>query len=147
MEPITQEEHDQLVEDLKKQAEDNLNGWKRTKADLINLQNDLARERAEFAKDACAGALDRLLPAIDTLLAAAAHFPELADTVKKFETYLKGEGVSEIETVGKYDPLIHEVISKEKKEGALSDQIIAVVQRGYKLHDRLLRPAKVVIAE
>jgi molecular chaperone GrpE len=147
MEPMNNDEKDKLIEELKKQVEDNLNGWKRAKADFINLQNDVAKERNEWIKFASVRCLERLLPAMDALLAAAAHLPELDDTVRKFEEYLKGEGVTEIETVGKYDPAIHDVVSKEKKEGASSDIIISVLQKGYKLHDKLLRPAKVVIAE
>ncbi len=147
MEEINNNQQEPIIEELKKQAEENLNGWKRCKADLINLQNDTARERIEWAKFAAAGSLQRLLPAIDTLAAAAAHLPELNDTVRKFEEYLKGEGITEVEAVGIYNPSLHEVISKEKKEGAEADVITTVVQKGYRLHDKLLRPAKVIIAE
>lgn len=147
MESTNSEKKEPAIEELKKQAEDNLNGWKRAKADFINLQNDVAKERNEWIKFASVRCLERLLPAMDALMAAAAHLPELDDTVRKFDEYLKGEGVTEIETVGKYDPAIHEVVSKEKKEGVLTDEIISVVQRGYKFNEKVLRPAKVVIAE
>jgi molecular chaperone GrpE len=138
---------DQAIEELKKQNEEYLNGWKRAKADLINFQNDAAKERISWAKFAAAGTLQGLLPALDTLYAAHEHFPELVETVKKFEEYLKGEDVSEIECQEKYDPLLHEVIGMEKKDGAESGTIIKVAQRGYKLHDQVLRPAKVIVAE
>jgi molecular chaperone GrpE len=138
---------DTTVEELKKQADEYLNGWKRAKADLTNFQNDAAKERINWAKFASAGTLQRLLPALDTLYAAAEHAPELGDTVKKFEEYLRGEDMAEIDCQGKYDPAVHEVISMEKNEGAESGSIVKVAQRGYKLHDQVLRPAKVIVAE
>jgi molecular chaperone GrpE len=135
------------IDELKKQNEEYLNGWKRAKADLVNLQNDTAKERVEWAKFASSRTLLRLLPALDTLYAAASHAPELADTVKKFEEYLKGESVEEINCEGLYNPSVHEVISMETKDGIESGTITAVAQRGYKLHDQVLRPAKVIVAE
>jgi len=146
MEQTENDPKDQTIEELKKQSEDNLNGWKRAKADLVNLQNDVARERIEWAKFAAARTLLRLLPALDTLYAALEHAPELADTVKKFQEYLNGENVLEIDCSGKYDPNVHEVIGMEKAEGAEHGMILKVAQRGYKLHDQVLRPAKVIIA-
>ncbi len=141
------QEKDSSLEELKKQNDEYLNGWKRAKADLVNLQNDTAKERIEWAKYAAARTLMRLLPAIDTLDAAVEHTPELADTAKKFIEYLKGENVIEIDCTGKFDPMLHEVISMEKNEGVEHGAITKVVQRGYKLHDQVLRPAKVIIAE
>jgi molecular chaperone GrpE len=138
---------DQIIEELTKQNEEYLNGWKRAKADLANFQNDTAKERINWAKFASSGTLQRLLPALDTLYAAAEHEPTLADTVKKFEEYLRGEDMTEIDCRGKYDPSIHEVIGMEKKEGAEAGLITVVAQRGYKLHDQVLRPAKVIVAE
>jgi molecular chaperone GrpE len=147
MERINNDQNDQIIEKLREQNEEYLNGWKRAKADLVNFQNDTAKERIGWAKFATAGSLSRLLPALDTLYAAADHAPELADTVKKFEEYLKGEDMTEIECDGKYDPLLHEVIGMEKVEGAEHGSIIKVAQRGYRLHDQVLRPAKVIVAE
>jgi molecular chaperone GrpE len=138
---------DQTIEELKKQNDEYLNGWKRAKADLINLQNETDKKRIEWAKFASAGTLQRLLTALDTLYAAAEHAPELADTVKKFEAYLKGEEMTEIECQGRYNPLVHEVIGMEKKDGAEPGSIVKVAQRGYKLYDQVLRPAKVIVAE
>ena len=147
MNPNDTDPKDQTIEKLREQNEEYLNGWKRAKADLVNFQNDTAKERIGWAKFATAGALQRLLPALDTLYAAYEHFPELAETVKKFEEYLKGEDLSDIGCGGEYDPLVHEVIGMEKKEGAASGMIIKIAQRGYKLHDQVLRPAKVIVAE
>jgi len=147
MEQIDIDPKDQTIEELKKQAEENLNGWKRAKADLVNLQNDMAREREQWARFAASRTLERLLPAIDTLEAAAKHAPELADVLKKFADYLRSEGVTEIKAEGKYDHAVHEVIGREKREGIEPDAVVVVAQKGYMLHDKVLRPAKVIIAE
>lgn len=147
MEQTEKDEQQGTIDELRKQNDEYLNGWKRAKADLVNLQNDTARERIDWARFASAGTLNRLLPSLDTLYAALEHYPELAETVKKFEEYLKGENVTEIDCVGNYDPAVHEVIGMEKKDQADAGAIVKVVQRGYKLHDKVLRPAKVIIAE
>ncbi len=134
-------------EELQKQCEEYLNGWKRAKADLMNLQREHERDRKEWAEYATAKTLQRLLPAIDALAAAAVHAPELGDTARKFADFLREEGVTEISAEGKYDPANHEVIAREKKEGVEADTVTTVAQKGYRLHDRVLRPAKVIIAE
>jgi len=139
--------NDGEIDKLQAKCDEYLNGWKRAKADLVNLQNDMAREREQWARFAASRTIERLLPAIDTLEAAANHAPELAEVVKKFVEYLKTEGVTEIPAEGKYDHAAHEVISREKREGVEPDTIIAVVQKGYMFHDKVLRPAKVIIAE
>lgn len=135
------------VEELRAKCEEYLNGWKRAKADLVNLQNEMARERERWAKFAASGLLERMLPVLDTLEAAAAHAPELSDVVRKFADALKVEGVAEIGAEGKYDHALHDVIGREKREGVEEDTIIVVAQKGYMLHDKVLRPAKVIIAQ
>jgi len=140
-------EDEKTIEDLQKQCDEYLNGWKRAKADLMNLQAESARERTEWIQFASARSLDRLLPVVDTLHAAYEHEPKLADVVRKLDDYLRGEGITEIPAEGKYDHAFHEVIGREKKEGVESGMIVVVVQRGYKLHEKVLRPAKVIVAE
>jgi molecular chaperone GrpE len=135
------------IEELRAKCDEYLNGWKRAKADMTNLQNDMARERERWAKFAASGLLERMLPVLDTLEAAAAHAPELSDVVRKFADALKVEGVAEIKAEGKYDHALHDVIGREKREGIEEDMIVVVAQKGYMLHDKVLRPAKVIIAE
>jgi molecular chaperone GrpE len=133
--------------DWQQLADEYLAGWKRAKADFINLQNGLAKERNEWIEFATARALERLLPAVDTLRAAAGHLPELIDVLRKFDEYLASEGVAEIPAEGKFDHSFHEAVGKEKREGIEPDTVVEVVQKGYKLNERLLRPAKVIVAE
>lgn len=147
MENIDNPQSDQTIEELQKLADDNLNGWKRCKADLVNYQNEVAKERGELARYGSARILERFLPFADTLSAAASHDESFNDIVRKFDECLKNEGLIEIPAEGKYDPSVHEVIGKEKREGAEADTIVIVAQKGYKLHDKVLRPARVIIAE
>lgn len=147
MENTDDKKPDGLLEEAKRQAEEYLNGWKRAKADLANMQKDLAREKAECAEYSAARTLERLLPSIDALNAASEHHPELADLQRKFADYLKNEGVTEIPAEGKYDHAVHEVIGREKGEGVEPDIIIQVAQKGYMFHERVLRTSKVIIAE
>ncbi len=138
--------NDQL-EALKKQCDEYLNGWKRAKADLVNYQREAEKEKMEFARYAASRAIAQILPVVDSLYAASEHAPEIAEVVKKMDGYLLEQGVTPIPCEGKYDPLLHEVIGREKREGFETDSITSVVQRGYKLFDKVLRPAKVMIAE
>ena len=133
--------------DLQKLADEYLAGWKRAKADLVNLQNEIAREKSEWVQFSTARCLDRLLPVADTLRVAAGHDPSLVDVVRKLDDFLAGEGVAPIEAEGKYDPALHEVVGREKQEETESGTILTVAQVGYKLHDKILRPAKVIVAE
>jgi len=140
------DEHN-TTENLQKQCDEYLAGWKRAKADLVNLQNETAHERGEWVQFATARCLDRLLPVADTLHAAASHEPSLADVARKLDDFLAGEGITQIETDGKYDPGLHEVIGREKREGTEPGTILNIAQIGYKLHEKILRPAKVIVAE
>jgi molecular chaperone GrpE len=147
MENTDEKNIEQLLEESRKQGEEYLDGWKRAKADLANLQKDMAREKAEWMLFASSRCLERLLPAIDALEAAAGQDPKFAQLAAKFADYLKGEGVTEIPAQGRYDHSLHEVIGREKREGSEPDAIVIVAQKGYLLHDRVLRTAKVIVAE
>jgi len=134
------------LEEAKKQAEEYLAGWKRSKADFINLQRETQNEIAEAVKYASGKCLRAFLPIVDTVSAGAEHSAELAALSRKIDEFLSGEGAAEIPCEGKFDPMRHEVVSKEDREGVESGTILSVVQKGYELHGRLLRAAKVIIA-
>jgi molecular chaperone GrpE len=60
---------------------------------------------------------------------------------------LRREGLQEIETDGPFDPHVHEALLQQPAEGAESGAVIEVLQKGYRLGDRVLRPARVIVAE
>ena len=97
----------------------------------------------------------KLLPVLDDLERSLAHRPEgntWADGVelvaRKFQTILENEGVKRIEAEGQpFDPNFHEAISSEPNDEVESGHVIAVVQNGYVLGERVIRPAMVRVAQ
>jgi molecular chaperone GrpE len=126
----------------------------RVAADFDNFRKRAARERAELTSLANERLVKELLPVLDDLeraLVAAADHEEatLEDGVRlvhrALEQLLQREGLTEIGTEGQFDPHVHEALlsqPSEQDEGAVID----VLQKGYKLGERVLRPARVVIA-
>lgn len=152
---------DELKRDLelaKKLAEDYLNGWKRAKADYLNLRKEVDKEKGELIAMANAGLLLELLPIYDHFKLALSHAPESAkdqEWVKglehirrQFQDLLKRLNVEEVKTVGEpFNPEEHEAVGSEKRDGAAPDTILEEVKPGYRLAGRLLQPAKVKVAE
>ena len=144
-----------------------LAGWKRAAADYANLQKELSKQREEAAKYAAAGMIKEFLPVWDGLrdalaqppVAGAAGSPEAAAVAKwgegislirqRLEKTLAAAGVQAIDEADiPFDPAIHEAVMVEKPaDPAQAGQVLKVLQAGYRLHDRILRAAKVVVAE
>jgi molecular chaperone GrpE len=136
-------ERDQLVDDLKRVA-----------ADFENYRKRAARERADVYARANERLVKELIPVLDDLgraLEAVAEHEEakLEEGVRlvhrALSDLLAKEGLAEIETDGKFDPHVHEALlsqPSDQEEGS----VIEVVQKGYKLGDKVLRPARVVVA-
>ena len=134
---------DEYLDDLRRVAADFDNFRKRTARDQENL---IARAHERIVKE--------LLPVLDDLeraLDAAAHHEEakLEEGVRLVERELRQaldrEGLVEIETDGAFDPHVHEALLSQPAE-VEEGTILEVVQKGYRLGDRVLRPARVVIA-
>ncbi len=134
-----------------------LEGWQRAMADFSNFKKRIEREQSQAQQWATANVIKRYLELFDDLERAlknrpqvdeAAHWAEGVELIyRKFLTYLENEGVQIIETEGQFfDPNLHEAISHEDHPGLESGQIIAVVQQGYRLGERVLRPARVRVA-
>ncbi|MDP3770888.1 MAG: nucleotide exchange factor GrpE [bacterium] len=128
--------------------------WKRALADYQNREKELAREREDFAKFCTVGLLRDALPLGDALRAAGEGHAEL---LKLFADFLKRHGVESIGVVGdRVDYLLHEVVGTRLPSGASAQEgaenivpgtILEVAQVGYTMHGRLLRPARVIVAE
>ena len=128
--------------------------WKRTAADFDNFRKRVAREREELVTLANERLVKELLPILDDLeraLVAAAEHEEarLEDGVRlvhrALESLLERNGVNEIDTTGAFDPHVHEALLAQPSE-ADEGSVIDVVQKGYTLGDRVVRPARVVVA-
>lgn len=139
--PETQEADDRLL---------------RLAADFENYKKRVAREREEYVALANARLLTELLPVIDDLeraLAAAEQHEEaqLEEGVRlvhrSLAALLERHGVTAIETEGKFDPHVHEALLARPSDDAESGSVLEVMQKGYKLGDRVVRPARVIVAE
>ncbi len=137
----------------KAKAEANLANWQRAQADFINYKRRSEQEREEVSKFANAMLMINLLPILDDLERAFTSIPpriaklSWVDGVRlierKLQASLEALGLSPIKAVGEpFDPKLHEAAMHGKgKEGIVIEEL----QKGYKLHDRVIRPAMVVI--
>lgn len=140
---------------LQAQVEEYKDGWLRSVAELQNFRRRMEREQAEMYQTVLINIIKRYLPLLDDLERALAHRPAdlaWADGIeliyRKWRTILESEGVQRIEAEGKpFDPNFHEAIAQEPVEGMESGTVIAVVQQGYVLGERLIRPALVRVAQ
>jgi molecular chaperone GrpE len=128
----------------------------RVQADFENYRKRAAREQERLVAHAHERLVRELLPVLDDLeraLEAAEQHEEakLVEGVKLVEQSLRRvlarEGVAEIETDGAFDPHVHEALLTKPGDGADSGSVLEVVQRGYRVGDRVVRPAKVIVAE
>jgi molecular chaperone GrpE len=126
----------------------------RLAAEFDNFRKRSAREQAAFAERANERLVKELIPILDdlgrALEAAAEHEAvKLEDGVRlvhrSLDDLLTKQGLAEIETDGKFDPHVHEALLSQPSD-AEEGSVIEVVQKGYKLGDKVLRPARVVVA-
>ncbi len=143
---------------LKAQAAENLDGWQRARAEFTNYKRRVEAERTELAASAGAEALKRVLPAVDDFERAMQTLPDdlkehpwvngVLMVQRKLNAALEQSGITPLATTpgDTFDPNIHEAVTHEDSEQFTSEQIIGEVQRGYKLGERVLRPAMVRVA-
>lgn len=131
---------------------------KRTKAEFINYKRRVEQEMEELAKYANKELVLKLLPIMDDLSRAQESMPEeVARTdwaggvkliEKKLTGLLKEEGVSKIESLGQdFDPQQHEALSYEESEEYEDGKVKAVFDNGYRLNERVIRPARVAVSK
>lgn len=127
---------------------DELNGkYLRALADYQNLQKQTESWRQEFVQYASSNLVGKLLEILDDLEAAQEHLQDggLKLIIGKLQNVLRDEGLEELIVEGKpFDPTTAEVISTEPGD---QDQVVArVLQKGYRLKDKVVRPAKVIVS-
>jgi molecular chaperone GrpE len=139
---------------LEAERDEHLNDLKRVAAEFENYRKRVLRDQESLVARAHERLVKELLPVLDDLeraLAAAEEHEEakLEEGVRlvhrELDDALAREGLAEIETDGQFDPHVHEALLSQpssEEEGT----VIEVVQKGYKLGDRVLRPARVVVA-
>lgn len=142
-----------MAEETKKEegnkAEEYLNGWKRERADFLNYKKDEMERIGQLVKYANEELILNLLPVLDNLCLAAQHIsdPGVEQIKKQLEDFLKKEGIELVETIGKeFDPNLMEAVGDVPADAEGSGVAKEEVQRGYTMHGKLIRPAKVKVS-
>jgi molecular chaperone GrpE len=155
-ERVELEEVEDVAEEQPEAAPPEDERYLRLAADFDNYRKRVAREHAQLSARASERLLDELLPVLDDLeraLEAAAKHEEakLEEGVRLVHRALvalvQRHGLSEIEADGAFDPHVHEALLTQPGEGAEQGAVLQVLQKGYRLGDKVLRPARVIVAE
>ncbi len=146
------------LEQARAQASEYLDGWKRTQAELVNYRKRVERDAAEAHLFAAGQAAARWFPILDDFERAlkdrsgGTSLEQWAGGVeliyRKGIAALEAEGITPIEAAkgDAFDPNVHEAVTREVCADRQDGEILEVVHRGYRLGDRVLRPAKVRVA-
>ncbi|SRR6266542_970096 len=150
----TKPELEEKLAALEAERDERLNDLKRVAADFENYRKRVARDQESLVARAHERLVKELLPVLDDLeraLAAAEQHEEakLEEGVRlvqrSLQDALRREGLAEIETNGRFDPHVHEALLSQPSD-AEEGSVLEVVQKGYKLGDHVIRPARVVVA-
>jgi molecular chaperone GrpE len=155
-EAINKKAHEEII----KTAEKYLNNWKRAQADFENYKKDQEKRMEEFRRFACEDLAMQILPVLDNFESSLSHVPEdqkksawvegIMHIKKQIEDILRSYGVSEIEAKAgdKFDPSLHEAVSDPNdanKHSNDSNRVKEIVQKGYKMGERVIRAARVIV--
>lgn len=128
----------------------------RVHADFDNFRKRTRQEKEDLQKFAAKRVLEDLLPVLDNFERAAAALTDAADDVRQgiemvqrqLAGVLEQHGVKAMNPVGQpFDPRLHEAVMQEPADGEEAGTVLAVLQQGYMLHDKVLRPAMVKVAQ
>ncbi|MCL4534414.1 MAG: nucleotide exchange factor GrpE [Bacteroidetes bacterium] len=144
------------AEEEKNKAEQYLRDLQRERAEFINFKRRAEQEKTEQARFANAMLILKLLPVLDDLERAVDTVgPELAGLnwvqgivliARKLRSTLEAEGLTQVPAYGaEFDPNLHEAVLHEEVDAEMDGKVVAVLQPGYKLHDRVIRPAMVTV--
>jgi molecular chaperone GrpE len=150
------EQLERELADTRAKGEEHLYNWQRSAADFANYKRRTEEERAALGQFSTAILIGKLLGVLDDFDRALESVPAEAhdawiEGVKLVERKLRGvleiEGVTPIEALGQpFDPNLHEAVAHEETAAYPDNHVIGEVQRGYRLHDRVIRPSLVRVA-
>jgi len=144
------------LEEAESKASEYKDGWMRSQAEFQNYRKRVERDNEMMYTSMKGDIIKKVLPVLDDLERALQNRPSNSGAwvggieliQKKLVSLLEAEGVKRIEAVGAaFDPNFHEAISHEPIVGVQSGHVIAVVQNGYMLGERVIRPALVRVAQ
>ena len=158
--PLTPEEAEELKNRAAK-ADENWERLLRITADLENFKKRAAREKVDAIKFANESLIQKLIPVLDNFDMAllAVQSAAAADSTQSLQagigmihqqlkSALAETGLEEVDAAGKvFDPNLHEAVSQKETSEVPEDHVVQQLRKGYKLRDRLLRPATVIIAK
>jgi molecular chaperone GrpE len=154
-----EEEHVQLLEDARAKADEHWNLYLRTQADLENLRRRAERDVQNAHKFGLEKFINELLPVIDSMemgMAAANADDEAVKpllegmdlTLKMFQSVLEKMGVTAVNPENEaFNPEFHQAMSMQETADVEPNTVLAVMQKGYVLNERLVRPAMVVVSK
>lgn len=145
------------LEEMDNKAEEYLDGWQRARAEFANYKKRVLRENIDIRQVARGEVIKLYLDIADDLERALQEKPETGDSetwaegieiiFQKLRARLESEGIKPMKAMGEdFDPNIHEALMKEESEEFESGKIIEVMQEGYWIGDKVLRPALVRVA-
>jgi len=150
--------HLEELDDLRKKADDFSSGWQRERAEFTNYRKRITRDQDTERQNSRLAILRKYLDIHDDLELAIKNMPDHVKSdawvngiqliYQKLTNLQNSEGMQPIPAENcAFDPALHEAISSEEHEGFESGNIIEVVQKGYTIGDRVVRPARVRVAK
>ncbi len=139
------------LESTRKEKQEYMDGWQRSKADYVNALRRFEEEKKSAKQAGTTAAVEVLLPAFDAIERAKEHgeIPEgFAGIVKQLEGAFTSLGLVPVGEVGEsFNPLFHEAFGQDVTDDkARDDTVTAVLERGWKQGESIIRPAKVKVA-
>ncbi len=152
------EELKKRFEECQKLRDEYLAGWQRARADFINYKREETERLKKFFEIEKTEIILKILPILDNFQKAKKELSRskenlnylegLSQIEKQFQKFLKEQGIEEIKTKEeKFDPNFHQAIEEVKTKGKKTGEILEIIQKGYKLKGRVIRPAKVRVAK
>lgn len=152
------EELKKKLEECEKLKSEYLAGWQRARADLLNYKKDEIERIDELIKYADVGIILKILPILDNFDLAEKKLPEnlkddenvkgILQVKNQILVFLKNQGVEEIKAVGEYfDPNFHEAAEMVDLKEEASGKVVEEIKKGYKLHGKVIRSARVKVTK
>jgi molecular chaperone GrpE len=155
--PVEVEALQQELDACRTRSDEYLDGWQRARAEFLNYKKRIEREQSQVYQNAAGNVLKRFLDVADDLERALQHRPMEGDGAgwaegieliyRKLMNLLESEGVTRMHAEGQlFDPNLYEAVTSEDTDHFKSGHVIEVLQPGYMIGDRVLRPARVRVA-
>ncbi len=155
-EDLKTDDYEENLAAVVKQSQEFFEGWQRERADFVNYKKRIEREQASLKNFITSEIIKKYIVVIDDMELALKNQPQNQDCAnwvngvnliyQKLVSILETEGVERITTTGEFDPNIHEALTQVDSTEHESGHIVEVMRNGYRIGDRILRPALVVVA-